>query len=655
MAVAGQVIVRILGENSSAVRSIKEVNRELESSRRAFERDFGEVAKMAQRGAFAVGAAVAAMGVSVGVLVSKANDAFDALDASERRMASTAKAVGADLTFLQRTSADIAETFGLSARQANDFTSEVARLTAKAGDLAQTGNAIRNFLDLGASRGYNAQQTLEAVRQAILGIDEGTDKLFGVNPSVLYQRYADAVGKSVGKLGDHEKALAIVVAAEEDARRVRGAGIAFLDTAAGKQARLNAELEDAAAAFGRAYAPARIRVLSGLAEVVSDLSQKIEENRDNIEDLADAFVNAASKAANFALKLLDVAAAATRSIPENVQRWMDQRAVEASIRAVDPEGIGFRPLKYRQAENEAFIREQLAQGGLVNMLGQRIGPDGKPVNPAAAAAASAVRELTEEEKKALDEHIKALQDAVRISRALSEEAIRAATTLTPEMIGLPRPDPRADLLRRVAEAGADPFGVGTATGRIASFFATGRLPTPPGYQSVEDMLRAGREAAVQEARAFLPVDRLDELFFAPVEEGVEGLADAGATAVATFGAMAEAAIVGSDQMASAVIHGFSRILQSLPGIGGLGGAVIGALGGIVGAIFNRSKSDPLPVRVEDYGERAKTEHRQTRQGPDRVTIRFIDPRTGGQVDEVEYVLGRRERVDGVPRFSDLGV
>jgi hypothetical protein len=112
------------------------------------------------------------------------------------------------------------------------------------------------------------------VQQAILGIDEGTDKLFNANPSVLYEQYAASVGKSAGALNDSEKALALLNAALRDGGRVAGAYGEFLDTAAGRAAALDEQVRKTEEAVGQLLEP--FRALGG--EVAGDVLAFIGEN-----------------------------------------------------------------------------------------------------------------------------------------------------------------------------------------------------------------------------------------------------------------------------------------------------------------------------------------------------------------------------------------
>lgn len=210
---------------------------------------------------------------AVTVGITKAFQAADAFEASQRKLAATAKITGQNIGFLQVTAQQANREFGLGSKLANEYAIEVSKLTSKAGQIEQTGEAIGALLNLGAGRGYNATQTLEAVRQAILGIDEGTDKLFGKNPSVIYAEFARQVGISAGKMSDGEKALALLSAAMDDGGKVAGEYAKFLESPAGQTERLRIKTEEAAAGIGRSMQSVRVAVIPVLAQMAEGLAK----------------------------------------------------------------------------------------------------------------------------------------------------------------------------------------------------------------------------------------------------------------------------------------------------------------------------------------------------------------------------------------------
>lgn len=205
--------------------------------------------------------------------LGKAVDAANELAASTRKLEATAKITGVALDTLQSISARGQQGFQLSTTLANDFAVELAKLASKAGDVSKAAPGMEAFLDIGAARGLGAADTLQAVRQAILGIDEGTDKLFGKNPSVIYAEFAATIGTTAGKLTDQQKAMALLTEAMEDGAKVRGEYAAYLQTAAGQQEQLTNALKVGAAELGTALTPALLAVLPVLTRLVKGLGE----------------------------------------------------------------------------------------------------------------------------------------------------------------------------------------------------------------------------------------------------------------------------------------------------------------------------------------------------------------------------------------------
>ena len=207
--------------------------------------------------------------------LQKAFEAADRFAAAAQKLDGTAKITGVSLDFLQGIADDAAKKFGLSKVQAADFAVEMAKLASKAGDVGKAAPALQAFLDIGAARGLTAEQTLKAVQQAILGIDEGTDKLFNANPSVLYDMFAASIGTTAGKLTDQQKAQALLNAAMEDGSKVQAAYSEWLQSVAGQAQMARNRSEEAYAALGTALGGFRI-ALAGVVEwVAGKLSETV--------------------------------------------------------------------------------------------------------------------------------------------------------------------------------------------------------------------------------------------------------------------------------------------------------------------------------------------------------------------------------------------
>lgn len=194
--------------------------------------------------------------------------AFDNLERSQRKLEGTAKLTGIALEDLNVLAAVGREAFGLSTVTARDFATEIAKLGEKAGDTTKSKEALQAFLEIGAARGLTATETLKKLQQSLLGIDEGTDALFGKNPSGLWDDYASVIGKAAGKFNDTDKAAALLHAALDGGTKVLGSYAAFLDSTAGKADRLAQINEERLAQMGAS--------LKGLRDAYIDVATDVK-------------------------------------------------------------------------------------------------------------------------------------------------------------------------------------------------------------------------------------------------------------------------------------------------------------------------------------------------------------------------------------------
>jgi len=203
--------------------------------------------------------AIIAKGISmVADKIGASLKAFDDMNASQRKLEGTAKLLGVSQQYLNDIVAVGQQKFSLSRSVANDYAVEMAKLAINSGQAGDATKLLASFLDLGAARGLNAAQSLQAAAQSIIGIDEGTDKLFGKNPSGLFADFAEVIGRSAGKFSDQDKAAALAYATLESGLKVAGSYEAFLQSASGKQEVLNQRMMEAEASFGSALQPIRL-------------------------------------------------------------------------------------------------------------------------------------------------------------------------------------------------------------------------------------------------------------------------------------------------------------------------------------------------------------------------------------------------------------
>lgn len=199
---------------------------------------------------------------------------YDELQKSQRKLEGTSKITGLSLDYLREVAKRGREEFGLSKGVANDYGTEVAKLEVASGGAASATDLLSAFLNIGAARGLSASESMLAVRQALLGIDEGTDKLFGKNPSGLWADYALVIGKSAGKFTDMDKQAALAWATIEAGNKTLGSYSEYLDKAEGRQEQFNNRMIDAQVAFATALNPLRLLTLelgTNLMPVVKDL------------------------------------------------------------------------------------------------------------------------------------------------------------------------------------------------------------------------------------------------------------------------------------------------------------------------------------------------------------------------------------------------
>lgn len=201
--------------------------------------------------------------------IRSSNDAYQNYLSSTRQLQATAKLTGANLDTLNKISEQTKNQFSLTAGQANLFSIELTKLGQKAGDVSKVQESINALMDLGAGQGLTAEQSLYAIKQAILGIDEGTDKLFQKNPSVIYDEYAKSIGTTAGKLTDQQKAQALLNAVLTSGNKLTGSYSDYLNSAAGKQQALNSKLEEAKQKLGEQLQPVLLTFLGHVNSLLS--------------------------------------------------------------------------------------------------------------------------------------------------------------------------------------------------------------------------------------------------------------------------------------------------------------------------------------------------------------------------------------------------
>lgn len=148
------------------------------------------------------------------------------------------------------------------------------------------------------------------------------------------------------------------------------------------------------------------------------------------------------------------------------------------------------------------------------------------------------------------------------------------------------------------------------------------------------------EAVTQAIRAGQAANRM-------TVDAAEGFENAAQVAVGSFANMAAAAASGAEMTAQSIIGMVTNIASALPGVGGIGAAIIGGVGGILGGLLGRKDKKPVPIQVDSYSPRAMSQ-RERSQGPLNVIIRNDGGRFSAERAWAE--INRAQKRDSVVRI-----
>lgn len=128
----------------------------------------------------------------------------------------------------------------------------------------------------------------------------------------------------------------------------------------------------------------------------------------------------------------------------------------------------------------------------------------------------------------------------------------------------------------------------------------------------------------------------------------EEVENMGAAVTDNFFAMAQAGIQGTEAMERQMVASMTSILQTVAG-GGVLGAVIGGVGGLLSAALFGGRRGPTPVRIESYGSEALSQ-REREDFKQAIFIEIVSSIDDTTLAQFEYHLSRRQQLDGVPRI-----
>lgn len=210
---------------------------------------------------------------SITALVAAVKQSIDTAAEYEKAnnaLAASARLAGQDLATLRGIVAQGRSQFGLSIDSAQQFALQISRLADEAGGLKDPSRVLQAFLDIGASRGLSATESLQALTQAVKLSDDGITVLLNKKPDELFDKFAASVHTTASALSQQGKAQALVNQVLADGDSVRGQYQEWLQSTEGIQYRLSSGMADASTVVGEAFQPA-LAALIPVMKVVSSV------------------------------------------------------------------------------------------------------------------------------------------------------------------------------------------------------------------------------------------------------------------------------------------------------------------------------------------------------------------------------------------------
>lgn len=196
--------------------------------------------------------AAASSAIAAGILLvgnAAKNSSLDAANA-QRILKSDAQAAGIAFTAAQAEARAFGDDLALSNTQATLSFTQFIRVVKAAGLTENLTKYRKNFADLAAAYGLQAADVTTLVSQLISGQDEALNRLGLPDPSVLYKKYAAAIGKTVDQLTAEELVRARLLAVTEKGEQFAGAAQERLTQQTGQWATLEKKISEATTALG---------------------------------------------------------------------------------------------------------------------------------------------------------------------------------------------------------------------------------------------------------------------------------------------------------------------------------------------------------------------------------------------------------------------
>lgn len=166
-----------------------------------------------------------------------AEKAFTALRTS-------AQSAGVTLAQQAQSAERLRKELALTRTEATSLQAQSTFFAKQAGSVSEVDKFTTSLADLAVAKGRSLAELSTLISQLITGVDEATDKLFGVNPTILYAEYARTIGKTAESLTDAEKAQVRFNKVVEEGAKFSGTVQDFMSTTAGQVETATAQWRD---------------------------------------------------------------------------------------------------------------------------------------------------------------------------------------------------------------------------------------------------------------------------------------------------------------------------------------------------------------------------------------------------------------------------
>lgn len=286
----------ILGKQLSAVREeLKKLGVESKQIDK-IEKELGQAGEEAESTAKSVGnieTALVAVGANValskmlGLIGSLANEA-DQLGRSIRGLSEVSKAMNQDVDATTEAAQRLVDKGFMNIQEA----SEALKTTLATGyNIEESVNLITAIGDAAAYNREAHYEWGEAVVQAVRGIKQQNSTLtdaagITTNLSVMYQRYADSIDKSVGTLTEAEKKQAAYNGMMQEATLFAGNAESAMEGYTGSNTVFNQTIAIARAELGEAFLPVLQEIMDTLQPIIVDFAKWASENKEVVAGIA---------------------------------------------------------------------------------------------------------------------------------------------------------------------------------------------------------------------------------------------------------------------------------------------------------------------------------------------------------------------------------